>query len=192
MRRDGKNKKLTFEKNGRTMEKQKMTLSPAQRMWVALGIIALVVVVVAPLAGATTKKTETTQNGFPVIEQSETESWNVGGRTFYTAPGAPTVVLKDLTRWFHTNVESLAYGGEDEWSWSPPRKAKLGTSISNHASGTAVDLNATLHPLGKKGTFSERQTAMIREKLKEYGGAVRWGGDYKTGDEMHFEIQVNK
>jgi hypothetical protein len=61
--------------------------------------------------------------------------------------------------------------------------------LSNHASGTAVDLNARLHPLGKRGTFPAEKVPMIRALAKKYG--LFWGGDYKNrADEQHFEINV--
>jgi D-alanyl-D-alanine carboxypeptidase-like protein len=63
--------------------------------------------------------------------------------------------------------------------------------LSNHASGTAVDLNADRHPLGTSPskTFNKDQIAEIHKILAETGHLVRWGGDY-TGrqDPMHFEI----
>ena len=63
--------------------------------------------------------------------------------------------------------------------------------LSNHASGTAIDLNATRHPLGKVGTFPVEKVPMIRALAKKYG--LKWGGDYKGRvDEMHFEIELSE
>ena len=62
--------------------------------------------------------------------------------------------------------------------------------LSCHASGTAIDLNATQHPLGAIGTFPADKVPMIRALAKKYG--LAWGGDYRNRkDEMHFEINVN-
>lgn len=64
---------------------------------------------------------------------------------------------------------------------------------SNHASGTAVDFNATRHPNGvpTSQTWSASQIAEIHSILEEVNGAVRWGGDYEgTPDAMHFEINI--
>jgi len=59
--------------------------------------------------------------------------------------------------------------------------------LSNHSSGTAIDLNATRHPLGKVGTFPNEKVPMIRALAKKYG--LIWGGDYRNRkDEMHFEV----
>ena len=62
--------------------------------------------------------------------------------------------------------------------------------LSNHASGTAIDLNATKHALGKIGTFPAEKVPMIRALARKYG--LFWGGDYQNRkDEMHFEINVS-
>ena len=62
--------------------------------------------------------------------------------------------------------------------------------LSNHSSGTAIDLNATKHPLGKIGTFPAEKVPMIRALARKYG--LFWGGDYQQRkDEQHFEINVS-
>ena len=88
---------------------------------------------------------------------------------------------------FNAEVEQINVA----WSWGYAARNVRGSSstISNHASGTAIDLNAPAHPLGARGTFSDRQERAIRAILKDLDGVVRWGGDYKNRpDEMHFEI----
>jgi len=66
-----------------------------------------------------------------------------------------------------------------------------GVSLSNHASGTAMDLRWNDHPLGARGTFGALQVATIRRLLNLCGGVVRWGGDYHSrADEMHYEINA--
>src|SRR5690606_27057234 len=81
-----------------------------------------------------------------------------------------------------------ARGALDDWGYAE-RPIRGSSVISNHASGTAIDLNATKHPLGASGTFTSTQVTRIREILAVTRNHVRWGGDY-TGrkDEMHFEI----
>jgi dimethylhistidine N-methyltransferase len=64
------------------------------------------------------------------------------------------------------------------------------TKLSNHSSGTAIDLNATKHPLGKAGTFAAEKVPMIQALAKKYG--LTWGGDYRNRkDEMHFEVSIS-
>jgi len=77
----------------------------------------------------------------------------------------------------------------DDWGASF-RQNRNSNNLSCHASGTAVDHNATQHPNGKRNTFTPTQAKKIRELCKgAYRGLVRWGGDFTgTPDEMHFEI----
>lgn len=90
---------------------------------------------------------------------------------------------------FHEQVEPIDEGTLDDWGYCF-RLVRGGTTLSNHSSGTAIDLNASKHPLGKVGTFTKEQSADIRELCAKYG--LRWGGDYNgRKDEMHFEITEN-
>jgi hypothetical protein len=62
--------------------------------------------------------------------------------------------------------------------------------LSCHSSGTAIDLNATKHPLGKAGTFPPEKIPMLRALAKKYG--LKWGGDFKSRpDDMHFEVEIS-
>jgi len=87
------------------------------------------------------------------------------------------------------NVDMNSSRGEmDDWGYAA-RPIRGGTQTSNHASATAVDTNATRHPLGVRGTFSPVQVREIHRILDEVEDVVRWGGDYSgRADEMHFEI----
>lgn len=91
---------------------------------------------------------------------------------------------------FHNLIEPINEGIPDDWGYAF-RKVRGSDSVtSNHSSGTAVDINAAQHPLGRVGTFPAEQVPMIRALAKKYG--LRWGGDYRTRkDEMHFEIAVS-
>ena len=63
--------------------------------------------------------------------------------------------------------------------------------LSNHSSGTAIDLNAIKHPLGKSNTFNKDQRNMINLLITKYG--LAWGGNYKKRkDDMHFEIALDQ
>lgn len=103
--------------------------------------------------------------------------------------GGVATVLHYVAREFHTRVEPLIPG--HCWGFAY-REVRGGSALSNHASGTAIDLNAPAHPLGRSGTFNPSQVATIREILSEVEGVVRWGGDYRSRkDEMHFEINAS-
>jgi hypothetical protein len=85
-------------------------------------------------------------------------------------------------------VEPIDSGQLDDWGYAL-RRISGSNSWSNHASGTALDLNALKHPQGRRGTFTPRQERLIRRWLFDHDSCVRWGGDYRTrADEMHFEV----
>jgi hypothetical protein len=128
------------------------------------------------------------QNGWPVATRAQMDQADVFGATFPNGVlrGDVAEVLHYVARRFHLEVEALNPG----WCWGWfVKKIEGGTSISNHASGTAIDLNAERHPLGAAGTFTTRQHATIDRILDSCEGVVRWGGHYAgRKDEMHFEI----
>lgn len=140
----------------------------------------------------------TSQNGYPVLEVRydgplpRLRRWVIPGtgRHLILRDGSAGFVLLHLALWLHETVERIDHGVWDEWGWASRPVRGSSTTTSNHASGTACDLNATLHPLGKRGTFSPAQAKRIRRRLRiMYLGMVRWGGDYRIrADEMHFEL----
>lgn len=103
--------------------------------------------------------------------------------------GDVAVVLLYVAAQFHHTVEPLE--GNSCWGYFY-KTIEGSTAISNHASGTAIDINADKHPMGKAGTFTAAQVKRIQQILSFCGGVVRWGGNY-TGrkDEMHFEINAS-
>ena len=90
---------------------------------------------------------------------------------------------------FDRLIEQIDGGTPDDWGYAfRDIRGNVG-KLSNHSSGTAIDLNATRHPLGKVGTFPNEKVPMIRALAKKYG--LIWGGDYRNRkDEMHFEIAL--
>ena len=138
----------------------------------------------------------TSQNGWPANNIGLTKSWKIPGttRAVRLESGDAGYLLTDFAAWFDKNVESIDNDVEmDDWGYAERPIRGSTTTLSNHASGTAIDLNSTRHPLGVVNTFSVAQRARIREKLKDYDGVIRWGGDYKgRKDEMHFEINASK
>lgn len=130
------------------------------------------------------------QNGWVVIHQGNDPNMVVLGLvTGRVRAGDVATVLGYVAEEFDRLVEPV----RRDWSWGyAPRPIRGSTVISNHASGTAIDLNAPLHPLGRSGTFTARQVALIRGILAVVSPAVRWGGDYSgRKDEMHFEINAS-
>lgn len=146
------------------------------------------------------------QNGFTVLTP--------GSRLLHTwvVPGievSDTMTLRqgsagfNLIFWmslFDKRVEDVDdnYPGRDDWPYAY-RPVRGYSTWSNHASGTAIDLNATDHPLGKAGTFTDAEVQiihrMLRARFVPKGGTIpviRWGGDYRNRkDEMHFECALS-
>jgi hypothetical protein len=134
----------------------------------------------------------TSQNGWPAGDTAALDKTfaSVGvGFPGGVRQGDVSTVLGYVATQFNQRVEALVQG----WCWGYSyRPVKGATSLSNHASGTAIDMNAPNHPLGKKNTYSAAQRDEIHRILGEVGGVVRWGGDYSGRvDEMHFEINAN-
>jgi len=97
------------------------------------------------------------------------------------------VILAAFAAEFHAQVEPIDEGQLDDWSYAYRDVRGSDSVLSNHSSGTAIDLNATKHPLGMRNTFTKQQAVIIRELCKKYG--IRWGEDYKGRiDPMHFEV----
>lgn len=133
------------------------------------------------------------QNNWAVIHSGSspqlTKLPHVTGRV---RAGDVFTVLSDLCEQFDAHVEEIVKS--DSWGYAY-RAVRGGRKFSNHASGTAVDLNATKHGMYMKGTFSSAQIAKMRHILKRYIDPktgrciVRWGEDYvRRRDGMHFEI----
>lgn len=133
----------------------------------------------------------TSQNGLT----ASSDRAAIGVKTF-AVPGRPDVLiplradiaplLLEFARWWDVGVESLLVPGC--WGYAYRTIRGQDTGLSNHASGSAMDLNAPAHALGAVGTVGEHR-AQIIEKAHSLG--LRWGGEY-TGrkDEMHVELAV--
>jgi len=93
---------------------------------------------------------------------------------------------------FHELIEPIDEGSLDDWGWNFRMIRGSTDKLSNHSSGTAIDLNATKHPLGKVGTFPAEKIPMIKALSKKYG--LIWGGseNWKRRDEMHWEIGLSE
>jgi len=90
---------------------------------------------------------------------------------------------------FHKLIEPIDEGALDDWGYAFRPIRGQTEKLSNHSSGTAIDLNAPKHALGLIGTFPPEKVPMIRALSKKYG--LKWGGDYQNRkDEMHWEIDL--
>lgn len=128
------------------------------------------------------------QNGWKANDRSLVASYKVPGGKIAMRKGDVATILVYVAKRFDSEVEKLVWPGN--WGYAE-RKIRGGASLSNHASGTAIDLNAPRHYLGARGTFSKSQVKKIKRILADCGGVVRWGGNYSgRKDEMHFEINA--
>ena len=133
------------------------------------------------------------QNGWPASKDRAAigiKSYTVPGTQLKLACAESVApLLVGFAAEFNKLIEPIDGGGLDDWGYAfRDIRGNVG-KLSNHSSGTAIDLNATRHPLGKVGTFPNEKVPMIRALAKKYG--LIWGGDYKNRkDEMHFEIAL--
>lgn len=102
--------------------------------------------------------------------------------------GDVAAVLGYVASQFHYRVEEVISG----WDWGYSYRANVNnpSSLSCHASGTALDINAPLHGNGSvaSDSFTNAQITEIYRILDEVQGAVNW---LDSNDPMHFEIAVN-
>jgi hypothetical protein len=135
----------------------------------------------------------TSQNGYPANDITLTSVRTIPGtqRKIRLRNGPAGDLLLWVLSQFDRLVEDIDGGELDDWGYAERPIRGSTTVLSNHASGTAADANATRHPLGTDPTenFSRGQIAAIRSIVAHTEGCVRWGGDYVgRKDPMHFEI----
>jgi hypothetical protein len=137
----------------------------------------------------------TSPNGWPASEDRKAigiQSFVVPGTKLKIACAqAVAPILVAFCKEFHELVEPIDQGQLDDWGYAFRMTRGSDKVLSNHSSGTAVDLNALKHPLGKSNTFNKEQCNIITLLITKYG--LAWGGHYKKRkDEMHFEIKMDK
>jgi len=133
-------------------------------------------------------------NGWPAskdVESIRIKSYAIKGSkvklrcAYFAAP-----LLVAFAEDFNELIEPIDGGALDDWGYCYRMVRGSTTRLSNHSSGTAIDLNATKHPLGKAGTFPAETVPLLKALAKKYG--LFWGGDYlNRRDEMHFEIALD-
>jgi len=137
----------------------------------------------------------TSPNGWPASEDRKAigvQSFAISGTSLKIACAKDVApILVAFCQEFHELVEPIDQGQLDDWSYAFRMTRGSDKVLSNHSSGTAVDLNALKHPLGKSNTFTKEQKNTIQLLIVKY--SLSWGGNYKRRkDEMHFEIALDK
>lgn len=137
------------------------------------------------------------ENGYRANDRTLIRSYPIPGepgRYIALRKGNVSRVLLDFAWRFNGVIEKLAQKTLDEWGYAERLIRGSSTTISNHASGTAEDLNAQQHPLGVAGTYTARQRRTLRRLLRLYvassGRCVLRLGEFYHGrvDGMHVEI----
>lgn len=131
----------------------------------------------------------TSYNGWPVITPSTHPSLVViepvaSVRLRVERDCAP--IFAELARRWHALVEPIDQGVIDDWGYAY-RTTTGASSWSCHASGTAVDINATKHPWQTTATrtFTAGQIAAMRRILADLP-VLKWLDGH---DPMHVEIR---
>ena len=137
---------------------------------------------------------ETSYNGWPASKNPAEigiKSYPIRGTDIKIKAAAGCgPLLAEFAAQFHLLIEPIDTGVLDDWGYCYRMVRGTTDKLSNHSSGTALDLNAAHHPLGKIGTFPAEKVPMIQALAKKYG--LTWGGDYRgRKDEMHFELHLN-
>jgi hypothetical protein len=137
----------------------------------------------------------TSPNGWPASEDRKAigiQSFSIPGTKLKIACAKDVApILVAFCKEFHELVEPIDQGQLDDWGYAFRMTRGSDKVLSNHSSGTAVDLNALKHALGKSNTFNKEQCNIITLLITKYG--LAWGGHYKKRkDEMHFEIKMDK
>jgi hypothetical protein len=143
----------------------------------------------------------TSANGYPVLFDTRTtgelprlRKWVIPGtnRHVFLRDGSVGFLLVHFALWWHERIARLDARNTvwDEWGWAVrPIRGKT-SGYSNHASASAIDLDATLHPIGVSiyKTFTKVQIARIRLRMAFFRGTLAWGGEWSRPDGMHVEI----
>lgn len=98
---------------------------------------------------------------------------------------------------YDATVRRIDIGQTDEGGYCDRDARQGGGRKSNHANGTAIDLNwseegALNSSWGKRFFADVKHKAAMAVILKRYGSCIAWGGNAwssRTRDYMHFEIK---
>lgn len=142
----------------------------------------------------------TSQNGYRANDQSVTDVYTVPGTSvrLRLRKGPCASALLFCAQQWNERVERL--DPSECWSYAERMVRGSTSTVSNHASGTAIDLNASKHGRGESHTFTSGQIRTVRAILAQVKDpvtdrpVVRWGQDYANAptDGMHLEINADE
>lgn len=95
---------------------------------------------------------------------------------------------------YNKTVRPIDVGPVDDWGYADRDGRATPGKKSNHANGTAMDLNASEEGAmnsnwGKKVWSNVKTAAAIAAIKRRYGSCVQNGGDWRAKDYMHWEIK---
>jgi len=95
---------------------------------------------------------------------------------------------------YHATVRPIDVGTWDDGGYCDRNARAASSSKSNHANGTAIDLNwseegALGSAWGKKFFATAKAKLTVRAMKRRYGACIAWGGDWRALDYMHWEVK---
>lgn len=137
---------------------------------------------------------EVSINGWPASDDQQSihvRSFGIPGsvrKVRVTEDAAP--ILLWVASQFHKQIANLDKDPLAVWGYKYRKALQGNGKLSDHASGTAIDLRSDKFPVGTTN-MTKVQVWRVRRILKACSGLVIWGGDYKSAaskDQMHFAI----
>ncbi|WP_030419382.1 hypothetical protein VM636_17495 [Streptomyces sp. SCSIO 75703] len=166
-----------------------------QTLVITAGLAAGTLLANTPSAAAASEQSawrgRRTQNRWPVIDDSHTDTFRIEG-TSVNVPllkGDVATVLLYVARRFAYEIDMLRPG--DVQGHTDHRAVGAGFE-SNYLSGTAIAIRPLFYPLGaQRGTgVSDLEKVVVADILADCQGVIRWGGHAKPVKESHFQIDV--
>ena len=120
----------------------------------------------------------TSPNGWPASEDRKAigiQSFAIPGTSLKIACAKDVaLILVAFCKEFDELVEPIDKGQLDDWGYAFRMTRGSDKVLSNHSSGTAVDLNALKHPLGKSNTFTKDQTKYYTIAFSQIWFVLGW------------------
>lgn len=136
--------------------------------------------------GTSVNKWPASPNPAEVGIRAFTVNLTAGPKTIQLADAAGPALVA-MVEWWDKNIEPVTQLGS--YNYREIRGYEGTGKVSNHGSGTAVDINWDKHPLGARGTVPADKLAGLRARAAAL--QLRWGGDYSgRADEHHIEVNV--
>ena len=136
----------------------------------------------------------TTLNGWPYPAKNLVTKQVPGTKRKLTLNAICAPLMLALASDYHRTVRAIDKGTWDEGGYNDRDANGAAGRKSNHANGTAMDLNwseegAQGSAWGKRFFAQAKVRLAIAVLKKRYGSCVQWGGDWRALDYMHWEIK---